>query len=463
MAVKRSEDYAHLQAAFDALNNGDELLIAPGEYFGGGAETTKIPLSADGRGIYVLTPKTNITVTPLGEVIIAPCCVTDGIFLLGCSNWTFGRGLTIRDAYGDGYFVDGRKVNYFFHTPRAHTGGFHLCECSDISVDTPIIYDNEVGFHPEDGDHITLLDANIYNNGQAGIRNKDCAFLTIQNCRTFNNGLYTNRVHQNPALTERASMQGLCFYGGDDLLVDGLISYGNQEDAILNYCGNMPRTATRVTIRNCQLQANKKGEHPLVVSYINMADSTWEISNNGLWNETEPAGGYLRIDPPSDPHTPWTPPAGYSNPLSFAQMALYLERLNPLSVGNYLLKELPSEIIPVPPRSRFARFEQAIMGRRPAPGIYDDNGNFLMKGEATPFSFTGSVQPLDPQEMITVPEGRDFSEARKIYTTYKLQVADRATGVNADTVILPEGEFEVRSVAPYQGRILAHYKVVVVR
>jgi len=107
-------------------------------------------------------------------------------------------------------------------------------------------------------------------------------------------------------------------------------------------------------------------------------------------------------------------------------------------------------------------FEQALTGSRPAAGTYV-NGIFLASGTTTALSFRGTVRPLSPQEMLTLPEGRIYNQAVTIYTEFQLQVADPDTGINADTVNWLGDDFEVISVDPHMQGFLDHYRVRAVR
>ncbi len=79
------------------------------------------------------------------------------------------------------------------------------------------------------------------------------------------------------------------------------------------------------------------------------------------------------------------------------------------------------------------------------------------------FPFRASVQPLTPEEMELLPEGRRDSEAYRLYTETRLQPANEATGVNADLVEYESVDYEVLSVDRWKNDILPHYKAVMVK
>jgi len=78
-------------------------------------------------------------------------------------------------------------------------------------------------------------------------------------------------------------------------------------------------------------------------------------------------------------------------------------------------------------------------------------------------SFTASIQPVKPQEMLLLPEARRNEETLKLYTSTALRTADEQNNLNADQVEIDGARYEVLSVATWGNDIIPHYKALVVR
>ena len=87
----------------------------------------------------------------------------------------------------------------------------------------------------------------------------------------------------------------------------------------------------------------------------------------------------------------------------------------------------------------------------------------LQVAAASTVSITASVQPLKPNEMELLPEGRRESEAFRLYTSTKLFPAEDSTKKNADIVSIDGKNFEVLSCATWQNNVIPHYKAIVVK
>lgn len=74
----------------------------------------------------------------------------------------------------------------------------------------------------------------------------------------------------------------------------------------------------------------------------------------------------------------------------------------------------------------------------------------------------GSVQPLNGDELQTLPEGVRSKKTRKFYTKSEIRVEDQHTGTKADHVIIDGETYQARTVERY-GRGLRHYKATLVR
>lgn len=85
------------------------------------------------------------------------------------------------------------------------------------------------------------------------------------------------------------------------------------------------------------------------------------------------------------------------------------------------------------------------------------NGIFT-EGAETQYSFTASVQPLNPAEIEQLPEGRRNKKPLWLFTSTKL---NEVTSSNPDIVIIDGERYEVDKVHPWQNGILNHYKCLV--
>ena len=83
------------------------------------------------------------------------------------------------------------------------------------------------------------------------------------------------------------------------------------------------------------------------------------------------------------------------------------------------------------------------------------------EGTPTTLAITASVQPLRPDEMQLLPEGRRPEESFRLYTDTRLLTANRGTNKNADIVTIDGTRYEVLSCATWQNDIINHYKAIV--
>jgi len=105
---------------------------------------------------------------------------------------------------------------------------------------------------------------------------------------------------------------------------------------------------------------------------------------------------------------------------------------------------------------------ESLTRRRYAAGSWDTDGVFVA-GTATNSSFSGSFQPLNGEELATLPEGERAGDQRKVYTQSALRTTDQAAGVQADRVSQDGTVFyEVRQVERERA-VLPHYKARLVR
>lgn len=105
---------------------------------------------------------------------------------------------------------------------------------------------------------------------------------------------------------------------------------------------------------------------------------------------------------------------------------------------------------------------ESLTRRRYAVGTWGVDGTFTA-GATTDSTIRGSFQPLNGQELATLPEGERHADQRKVYTRTELRVASQEEGIQADRVSQDGTIFyEVRQVER-QRTILPHYKVRLVR
>ena len=106
-------------------------------------------------------------------------------------------------------------------------------------------------------------------------------------------------------------------------------------------------------------------------------------------------------------------------------------------------------------------FRQAITGARfTGAGSFGVTGKYVESGSAA-ISFTASIQPASPKEMLTLPEGRRDGETYRLYTSFELKTADEVSKVNADRVTISGRTFEVLWVGIWKNDVIPHYKALV--
>lgn len=100
---------------------------------------------------------------------------------------------------------------------------------------------------------------------------------------------------------------------------------------------------------------------------------------------------------------------------------------------------------------------------RRTPGEYVD-GRFE-KGVQDVSQIDGSVQPLRPNEILLVEEGRRSRAAFKVYTTAELRTGNEKDGLDADIVTFEGFNFEVHQVERWRlpGSTLEHFKATLIK
>jgi len=107
--------------------------------------------------------------------------------------------------------------------------------------------------------------------------------------------------------------------------------------------------------------------------------------------------------------------------------------------------------------SEYTCFRKPVTIKRKQGDAYDVNG-FWVPGTTIDINIKASIQPMKPEEMQQLPEGRRTDETFKIYTATKvLPVTDQ----NPDYLVIDGFDYEAISVAKYQSDVISHYKVLI--
>ncbi len=88
-------------------------------------------------------------------------------------------------------------------------------------------------------------------------------------------------------------------------------------------------------------------------------------------------------------------------------------------------------------------------------------GRWVPDGAPTDFTIRASIQPIRPNEVETLPEGRRNSKAFRLYTNADLR--DMQSDANPDQVELFGEWYEVTAKAPWQNNVISHYKYFVTK
>jgi len=107
-----------------------------------------------------------------------------------------------------------------------------------------------------------------------------------------------------------------------------------------------------------------------------------------------------------------------------------------------------------------SRFRKPYTIIRRAPGQYVHG--IWQEGAAQEIVIEASVQPLNEQEVQTLPEGKRSGKAFKLFTGTELYEADQETesqdGRSADHIVIGGKAYEILRVLPYQAGLINHYK-----
>ena len=108
-----------------------------------------------------------------------------------------------------------------------------------------------------------------------------------------------------------------------------------------------------------------------------------------------------------------------------------------------------------------SRFSQDIVLNSSTQGHRDENGDWV---GGTPIIKTiqAVVQPVNGDELQTVPEGERTNKLIKLHTTEVLKTTDEANAVSADTVVVDGETFRIITVSDWN-KLGGFYKTIAVR
>jgi hypothetical protein len=99
-------------------------------------------------------------------------------------------------------------------------------------------------------------------------------------------------------------------------------------------------------------------------------------------------------------------------------------------------------------------FRSAQTVLRQGPGGYA-RGEWV-DGAETVVTVYGSVQPVNGQELLVLPEGRRTSDVVKIYTDTELTTSE--SNQQPDKILWRGHMYEIAMKAPYQSGVINHFK-----
>ena len=101
-------------------------------------------------------------------------------------------------------------------------------------------------------------------------------------------------------------------------------------------------------------------------------------------------------------------------------------------------------------------FRQALVVKRKVAGTVVDG--LFVEGATSDINITASIQPLKPDEVKQLPEGRRNSKPFWLFTATELNIVSSA---NPDLVIIGGVTYEVDNIEVWQNNVLPHYKCLV--
>lgn len=103
-------------------------------------------------------------------------------------------------------------------------------------------------------------------------------------------------------------------------------------------------------------------------------------------------------------------------------------------------------------------FRKSFVVKVAATGTWS-NGIFT-PGTPTTTNILASIQPLKPEDIQQLPEGRRNSKLFWIFTDTKL---NDVTTKNPDKVVINGEDYEVDKIEAWQNGVISHYKVLVIK
>lgn len=101
---------------------------------------------------------------------------------------------------------------------------------------------------------------------------------------------------------------------------------------------------------------------------------------------------------------------------------------------------------------------RSLVRRSYAAGSRGSDGRWI-EGSTTTTTITGSLQPLNGNELQTLAEGERQRKSRKVYTTTALSAGSVSAGTRADQIVDGSDVWDVRSVSVWDA-VLGHYKAI---
>lgn len=103
-------------------------------------------------------------------------------------------------------------------------------------------------------------------------------------------------------------------------------------------------------------------------------------------------------------------------------------------------------------------FRKSLLVKRRGQGSYVSG--VYVDGAISEIGIFASVQPLNAQETLLLPENRRERTSFKLFTDTQLFATEKGS-VNADLVVINGTNYEVMTVTIWQNAVIPHYKVIV--
>lgn len=106
-------------------------------------------------------------------------------------------------------------------------------------------------------------------------------------------------------------------------------------------------------------------------------------------------------------------------------------------------------------------FRQDLTVTRQQPGQYVDG--IFQPGTTETLTVRASVQPVSPDDVQLLPEGKRNRQAFTLYSDAEINVADDQTTTAGDRVDIDGDTYQATARQPWQNSIIPHYRTVVVK